>query len=175
MGDPGLNRASVALILATLVGVVVSVALLVADAREAEVAAPTTTPSRRPFVSVPLPSPSSVVRDGTEYVVKLLTPLEVEADLEDGRVLLVHVYDEYSVYEPRCSTFDTSARVVEETEVDVTIATFGYALPVVPEGTQCASIGGVGEDDHVLRLRLQAPLGFRRVIDARTGEAFGPS
>jgi len=177
VGDPGLNRASLALILATLVGVIVSAALLVADARDAEVSTPLPTSTARPFVSVPLPSPGSVVRHSTEYVAKLLSPLQVEADLDDSRVLLVHVYDEYRVHQPECSTFDTSARVVGETGEEIVIATFGYQLPVVPEGTLCASMHAVGEEDadRVLRLRLRAPLGFRRVIDARTGEAFGPS
>lgn len=122
-----------------------------------------------------LPSPRSITRDGVTYEVDLVAPQAAVLDPDDPRAVTVYVFAAESPDQPKCSTLDPQARVVEETSAAIRIATYAYTVPFEGDETLMCAYGGSepGADYRAMTLRLREPLGERRVIDEKSGKDIG--
>ena len=122
-----------------------------------------------------LPSPRSITRDGVTYDVGLVAPQAAAPDPDDPRAVTVYAFAAESPDQPKCSSLEPQARIVDETSTAIRVATYAYTVPVEDDETLMCAYGGSepGADYRAMTLRLREPLGERRVIDEKSGKDIG--
>lgn len=128
--------------------------------------------------SAELPTPRSITRDDVTYRVGRTSPVGITLDAADPRALAVHVFAAESPEQPTCAALEPTARVVDETSTEVRVAAFDYSLrdELGDEPVMCSFTTDVGSGESLyrpLRVRLEAPLGDRQVVDAKSGDVIG--
>jgi hypothetical protein len=113
-----------------------------------------------------LPTPHSIVREGTKYPVGESSPIGVTRDPSDPRVLDVYVLEVSQT--PKCTRLSPSARILDQSGSTIRLVTFDYAKVPIEQQFGCAYSEGLNH--RLIRLRLSDPLGSRTVVDVRTGK-----
>lgn len=122
-----------------------------------------------------LPSPPTITRGGATYRVGPTSPAAAALDPSDGRSVVLYATHIEQPEQPECASLEPRARIVEETDDVVRIATFDYtARQDVTEDLMCSyTTDSPGSEYRALRLRLSEPLGARRLVDDRSGDDIG--
>jgi hypothetical protein len=125
--------------------------------------------STEPTAGITLPTPHSIIRDGTRFTVGESSPIGLVRDPSDSRVLDVYLLDVYDEHEPNCSRISPSLRLAGESTSAVRLVVFDYATAPIEQQADCAYAGSQSTA-RLIRVRLGKPLGSRSVIDVRTGK-----
>jgi hypothetical protein len=147
----------------------VAAALVVAAGVAAFVTVRLNRDSTEPTAGITLPTPHSIVRDGTRFTVGESSPIGLVGDPSDPRVLDVYLLDVYDQHDPNCSRISPSARLVDESASSVRLVVFDYATAPIEQQADCAYAGSQSTA-RLIRVRLREPLGSRSVLDVRTGK-----
>lgn len=147
----------------------VAAALVVAAGVAAFVTVRLNRDSTEPTAGITLPTPHSIVRDGTRFTVGESSPIGLMRDSSDPRVLDVYMLDAYDQKTPDCSRISPSARLMGESTSSVRLVVFDYATVPIEQQFACA-YPGTESTAHLIRVRLREPLGSRSVVDVRTGK-----
>ena len=124
--------------------------------------------------SVPLPTPTTIVRHGVSYRVAEVAPAAAMVDPARPDEIQLAVFRAENRAYPQCSQLSPSARVVRETADKVFVVAFAYRKRYTGNlGCSYSRLSTAPPLYATLTLHLQAPVGSRLLVDVKSGDVVG--